>query len=142
MIAKTPLDTRDWAAARSPAGEEVSSASTNVILRPLIPPVAFTASKRAVAPKPLSAKVEEALPVSEVMRPIFTDVGVTPGALAVLVDAPAVVPPVVAPVEPAVVADEAAVVGGAELLFELEQAVATPTAIAPTASTRKLTRFI
>jgi hypothetical protein len=80
------------------------------------------------------------------MRPILIVVAVIPGALAVFVDAPPVDPAVVVaddPAEPAeVVAEEAEVVGGAEFFDELEQAVATPIATAPTASTRKLRRFI
>ena len=67
------LDTADW-----------SSAVTSTSLRPSTPPAAFCASTAACAPSGVSAKVELALPVSEVSSPIVIVVAVTPGALAVL----------------------------------------------------------
>src|SRR5215475_3497800 len=81
----------DWVADRLPVGLDWSSAVTTSIVRPLTPPAAFTASKYALAPSAASKNVDEALPVTEVTNPILTDVGVTPGALAVLPDAPPVV---------------------------------------------------
>ena len=69
----------------------------------------------------MSAKVELALPVTEVMRPIVMVVALTPGALAVLVALPE---PVVAVPPAAVVAVLAAVVGD-ELVDELPQAAAS-----------------
>jgi hypothetical protein len=71
-----------------------------VIFRPLIPPAALMAAKRASAPLVPSEKVEEALPVSEVMYPMVMLSLVTPGALAVLPDEDPVADPVVPPVVP------------------------------------------
>jgi hypothetical protein len=89
------------------------------------------ASNAANAPFSASLKVEEALPVTEVINPILMVVGVTPGALAVLPDEP---PPDVADVEdpPEVVVDPPDVVLDELLLLLLEQPAAIIAASAPT----------
>ena len=63
-------------------GLDWSSSATRSIFRPSIPPWALTASKYAFAPYSESLKVDEALPVREVMKPTLTESAVTPGALA------------------------------------------------------------
>jgi hypothetical protein len=82
MMANTPLDTKSWVAVRSPVGDDWSSATIMLILRPLSPPAALRALKRARAPLALSLNVDEALPLTEVINPIVIEVAVTPGALA------------------------------------------------------------
>src|SRR6516165_9717193 len=117
MTANTPLLTRSWAAVRSPVTEDWSSAVIMVTLRPLMPPAALRAAKRACAPLAPSAKVDEALPVSEVMYPMVMLSFATPGALALLPDEDPVADPVNPPVED-------------ELFEELLQAAATTARLA------------
>src|SRR5438067_7076374 len=124
-MANTPWLSRNWVAVNAPAGDEVSSAVTIWILRPLIPPALLTASKYALAPLSAVENVEDAAPVLEVMNPTFTVVAVTPGALALLA-APDEEPLEADPVA-AVVAGAwpvAAVVGVEELFDELLHAAA------------------
>jgi hypothetical protein len=64
----------------------MSSTLTIWIFRPSTPPAAFWASIRARAPAGPSAKVDDALPVSDEMYPILIVVGVTPTSLAVSAD--------------------------------------------------------
>jgi hypothetical protein len=81
----------------------------------------------AWAPAAVSAKVELALPVTEVSSPIVIELAVTPGALAVLA---AVLPP-----EAAVVPVLPAVVGGVLDLDELPHPATTSPATPNKATT-------
>ena len=60
------------------------SATIRSIFRPLIPPAALSASKRASGPFVASKYFDEPSPERSVMNPILIVVGVIPGALAVL----------------------------------------------------------
>src|SRR5437588_730504 len=71
-----------WTAVKLPCGDEVSSASTTLILRPNTPPLSFSAWMRALkAAAPLL--LAEATPVSDVTMPTVIVSVVMPGALAV-----------------------------------------------------------
>ena len=83
-MAKTPLFcTRSFAAVSAPAGVDVVSSTTQVILRPLIPPAALIALKRASIAPGASAKDDDAAPLRSVRIPILIVVGVMPCSLVV-----------------------------------------------------------
>jgi hypothetical protein len=75
-------------AVASPVGVDSSSAVTISILRPSITPAALIASNAALAPIALLKKVDDAFPVTDVMKPILMVSFATPGALAVFPEVP------------------------------------------------------
>src|SRR5690242_167734 len=109
------------------------------ILRPLIPPAALTALKYALAPLAASANVDDALPVTEVMKPTLTVSVLTPGALALLPDVPPEVPPVL-PATPVVAEPPLAAVVADDEVFELLLHPAAASAASAAAATNILFR--
>src|ERR1700722_8783315 len=82
------LCTNSLAAVGATVGDEVVSATVQVIWRPSTPPWALICLKRASIAAGESAKVEAAGPVRSLMIPTFMVLAVIPGALAVLPGAP------------------------------------------------------